>query len=439
MFALFIIIGYFIYSCLSLAQVLETSGDGYISDECWYVSSARNILEKVFGVLPNMDMDGIYASIFVNDSATASAIAESLGIKVIHVYERLPAIYVSASAESIYNFCKVVNVSDIVYGWRLPDTNNINRYFNLEHPPMAKYLIGLSMFLFGDRPFYWRMPNIFAGAVTLILLFMLARTLASDYLALLIVGSVSIDPLFRNMSVIAMLDIWTALFTVLAGYFLVKRLYDFSVLSVAIGATFKFTALTFMFAIILSYVLDMLYRGSLRIKSTLEFIGFSVLAFIMMYFATSSPLIAFFNVERWFYLNFILIFLSTKIVGHPYTSTPWEWFFGIKPFPLLNRPHIVASGNIAICALTFILMLFEFPSWFELTPSSKKSLRMLAGTFLGYMLIFVTLRRDMFSFYMVQMTPLVYVFFTLTIFEYITLKQYRKTLELWLSFILPAS
>jgi len=39
---------------------IERRGKGYVSDEVWYVSSARNILIKVFHVEPRNPLDGGY-------------------------------------------------------------------------------------------------------------------------------------------------------------------------------------------------------------------------------------------------------------------------------------------------------------------------------------------------------------------------------------------
>ena len=39
-------------------------------------------------------------------------------------------------------------------------------YYNLEHPPLAKFVIALSMLACGDEPLCWRIPSIAMGALT---------------------------------------------------------------------------------------------------------------------------------------------------------------------------------------------------------------------------------------------------------------------------------
>lgn len=429
------VVGYFIYSCLSLASEL----DCYISDEAWYVSSARNILEKIFSAMPRMD--GVYATVFIHNSGVMnfSAVASSLGVSVLYRYEYLPAVYVEATSfDAVKTFCKAVNGSDVVYGWRFPDVANMtffNYYFNFEHAPMAKYLIGLSMLLIGDRPLYWRIPSIIAGAITLILVFMLVRSLLRSHaLALLTVFLTSIDPLFKSMSVIAMLDIWTALFTVLAAYFLAEKRYELSILAVAVGSTFKYTSLTFMATIILFYIVDAFYRGKglkHMVIKVFKVIGFSSMLIVLVQVAANAPIIVAVGVDKWLYLNTIgLMKAHVANVGHPAASLPWEWFFGIKAFCMHNNPLLIARGFVSAYALAFILMLFELPSCLNVTPS-RRALLMLAGTFMGFITIYILLRRDLFSFYAVQITPLIYTFLVLVLFEYSMYKEYAKTIKRW--------
>ena len=60
-----------------------------------------------------------------------------------------------------------------------------------EHPPLAKYLIALSIKFFGDRPLGWRFPSALAGAAVALSAFgltlQLARSLHSAYIAWLLI------------------------------------------------------------------------------------------------------------------------------------------------------------------------------------------------------------------------------------------------------------
>src|SRR5690349_2480417 len=53
-------------------------------------------------------------------------------------------------------------------------------YTNIEHPLLGKWLIGLSMALFGDTPWGWRVLSTIAGAATVTAIFLIAQSLFRD-------------------------------------------------------------------------------------------------------------------------------------------------------------------------------------------------------------------------------------------------------------------
>ncbi len=91
---------------------------------------------------------------------------------------------------------------------------------NNEHPPLAKYLIMYSILALGDTPLAWRLPSIVMGALTLPVLYLLARRLIWDEkAALLAVVLFALDVTSFNISSIAILDA-PSLFFALAGSYL---------------------------------------------------------------------------------------------------------------------------------------------------------------------------------------------------------------------------
>jgi len=84
---------------------------------------------------------------------------------------------------------------------------------SLYKPPLGKVLITLSMKLFGDTPFGWRMPSVLLGAATVVAVFLLLNLLLDDY-TLALTGA--LIALFNNFVYVfartAMMDIFLVAF-----------------------------------------------------------------------------------------------------------------------------------------------------------------------------------------------------------------------------------
>src|SRR6266508_1894909 len=85
------------------------------------------------------------------------------------------------------------------------------------HPPLGKWLIGVSIRIFGYRPGGWRVAPLVAGILTVALLYILARKLlGSTTGASIAAGLLAIDFLHLVQSRTAMLDVFVPLFVVAA-------------------------------------------------------------------------------------------------------------------------------------------------------------------------------------------------------------------------------
>jgi dolichyl-phosphate-mannose-protein mannosyltransferase len=88
------------------------------------------------------------------------------------------------------------------------------------HPPLGKWLIALSITLFGDTPFGWRFVGAFAGVLTVAATYAIARRLLRGSPGQSLLAAVApllllMDGLFLAQARIAMLDIFLVLFTTL--------------------------------------------------------------------------------------------------------------------------------------------------------------------------------------------------------------------------------
>jgi dolichyl-phosphate-mannose-protein mannosyltransferase len=87
------------------------------------------------------------------------------------------------------------------------------------HPPLGKWLIGLGMQLFGINPTGWRIASVVAGAIISAIVAMIAWHWTQRIeLALLAGLLVTVDGIMFTASRVAMLDIFEALFVVLAAH-----------------------------------------------------------------------------------------------------------------------------------------------------------------------------------------------------------------------------
>lgn len=89
--------------------------------------------------------------------------------------------------------------------------------FEWLHPPLAKLIQGLSIFLLGDYSFAWRLPSVIFGVLVVAAVYHLAQVLFKDrWLSLLSALFASIEGLLIVQSRIAMNDIFVTLFMLLA-------------------------------------------------------------------------------------------------------------------------------------------------------------------------------------------------------------------------------
>ncbi len=427
---------------------------GYVSDEVWYVNAARNILKSVFGLKPHLDRPQatlIYSS---NDILQeALNIAPIYGIEVSsNRFSKIQAIYVKAEdMRSIEIFARISNASDIIYGWILGDAENINKYLNLEHPPMAKYLIALTMYLFGDRPFLWRIPSIIMGFLTILFSFLVAYEISRSYeLALIISALVAVDPLTRVMSSIALLDIFVTATTLITVYIALRGYLEEAILFMGFASTFKFTALLAFIPLLFLYIRKIVKcysdKFSFILFESIRYLLLALLSFAFFQLLVSIPIIIRIGIGEWLKSSIfgaISWHLSAKCTSAncPIASTPWDWFFGINSFPIYIDPKqgtIVAQGLIPAYVICFILMFFTIP-YRKIDNQSRTAWYLIISLFLGYTLLWILGSRTQYSFYAVQLTPFIYIYLIIQIYEFlnreniiIALRSWKETLDaLW--------
>jgi predicted membrane-bound dolichyl-phosphate-mannose-protein mannosyltransferase len=403
-------------------------GNGYVSDEVWYVNSARNLLRDFYGIKTQfIDPKGYayYTVVFTDFKSRdnqiniiQSKISEVNG-KINKTYTNFPAICFMVPYNSNFEI-PLENVTMFFSGFPYADVQSILNYYNFEHPPLGKLIIGASMIINRDEPIAWRIPSIiFSSLIPLIVFFIVTRL--TDPIAGAVASIVPhLDTLMNNMGFIAFLDVYLAFFIALSLLFAVYNKYFISAIMIGIAAAIKLPA---VFLIPALYVF-------LRIKGIDVFKSFYVSFIIptITWFLINGFIIFKLGFLRW--LNEIIGALkwhTTPRPPGPPTSTPWGWFINENPFYFHFNPTYSASVNIILYLAAIVFLIFTaYLTIYRSKDFAAPSLWFL-GIFLGFILIYILGNRTLYSFYTFSFIPMVYVIFVANIYSmFFPIKNERK-------------
>lgn len=398
----------FYWKSYALASTLNVDLDQvkYVSDETWYVTASRNMLVAM-GYSLRSEVNGtLYATLFFPDNTTLEGYIEKAGlygVKIVSKYNKITAVSVRGSPEEIEYSMRESRVLKVIWGYPYPDRENIDSYYNLEHPPLGKYFIALSMLVFGDLPVYWRLPGVIAGSIIIVLAFIIGLRLSGPIGGLLASIVLYFDTLLLNMSSIAMLEIYVMLFLTLTLLFLVYRKPILASIALGLAASVKLSGL---FVTIPLYIIAK-REGYDSLRAYLLAFIIPLITIGLMCF----PLYPVFGVS-----NVITSLVSSigwhtsikhKLTEGPPVSAPWEWFYNANPFYFHFNPDLAAIVNppIYIGALIVALLLLGA------TLSKKYKVQGYPPLFftfilLGYIVMYVLGGRTQYSYYVSLLTPL---------------------------------
>ncbi|MGC8953355.1 MAG: glycosyltransferase family 39 protein [Desulfurococcus sp.] len=399
-------------------------GKGYVSDEVWYVGSARTILVKVFGLEPRMPEDNYGYTIIYNgqiDYSLIMRIAGKLGVSIRSDYSDLKAFYASGYKGNLTLFIdeikKYISVSDVIPGWMMPDHNGINNYINQEHPPLGKYITAAVMYLVGDQPLYWRLPVVLLGALSVILVYSSMRKLTGNIVVAFATSLLfMVDPLTRTLFSIVLLDGFTTFFSILSFHYAVDRKYYESLIAGIIAGLFKFTGLFTLIPLLILYLRRELRKNPSFANlayTTIVFILAATSLFLLAFTCVSIPLIRYMGLGNWVkysLLGSIEWHTSIKCNGPcPGSSSPWDWFLGVNGFTVYVDPTVVAMGFYPFWSTVLVSLVL-------LAPLIIKDKRYgilwiyLVGVFTGYLIVWAMGGRSQYSFYSIQLAPFTYMY-----------------------------
>jgi predicted membrane-bound dolichyl-phosphate-mannose-protein mannosyltransferase len=292
-------------------------------------------------------------------------------------------------------------------------------YFNPEHPPLGKYIIGLSMILCGDKPLCWRLPGVVeAGTIPVILYagYFYSRRDAWGILAGLAtaLGASSLLSL-RYEAAVAMLDIHQAFFSALAIAALAAGRPILFLAFTGLAASVKYSGF-FLIPALWLYIPHYCSGEESWVCRAKLFI-YSILIPPLVVVTVSLPLIYHFGTV-WFWKNSVIGALSWHTSNRPPgppTSSPMGWMLNVNPFYFDYDTLIggVANPLVYLIAIPVGAILVVYT-----TPATRRPASGSAAFFsaLGLYLLLFNLgalhipglhgNKTLYSFYLVQLSPL---------------------------------
>ena len=336
----------------------------------------------------------------------------------------------------------LINIFHIHRGEWWPSSSSIKPgYYNLEHPPLAKYFIGLSMLLFGDKPVSWRIPSVILTATLPLLVYVAIIKYFKGVIGVLagVLATVSLlfDPVVHTMGSLAMLDPYLAFFSALTFVLAIYDKKNLAGISLGLALSIKYSG----------YFLAPFMYALLRLKGEKpgKALYYVFILPVIVLLLLNIPLIAHFGLSTWVDQSIIgaIEWHTTSRGPGPPASSPWGWLLNsnyfIMSFQPFRYPAVVNSVVYIIALLSAIILLPMF-----MPGRTFYGIGALLSIWLGYVLTFVAGNHTLYSFYTIQLSPFAAIAFSETFIALYLLMEgklsglYRKNLDPYKSVILNA-
>ncbi|MGH7779952.1 MAG: phospholipid carrier-dependent glycosyltransferase, partial [Candidatus Binataceae bacterium] len=239
------------------------------------------------------------------------------------------------------------------------------------HPPLAKLVIALGIWIFGDHSWGWRVGNACLGTILIGVTYLLGRRMTRSRLAgALGAGAVLLDGLYLVDSRIAVIDITYLTFAAIS-YLLLFRIFDtpgmaarrrlLVILGVAlglcVGAKLLIPEVTFL--LVMGFLIWVLATEPVQTRRDRRITGAILLTggvASIVYLATFLP---HYYLGWWggiqdlfkYYKDVIGYEKSVASATHPYSSKWWSWPMMLRPvaywqnFPKVGKVETVWGGG----------------------------------------------------------------------------------------------
>lgn len=324
-------------------------------------------------------------------------------------------------------------------GYCYPNAGNILNYMNLEHPPLGKYLVAVAMVTCGDRPVCWRLPSVISGVAVLVVQYVLLRGVLGGFwggvISVIVPIVTMLDRTFRSMMLVAMLDAPLALLTYLACFFSIKGKVYKSSAFLSLASSTKFSG---------AFIVPALYTDYSRKIPPALAVLLLVYAPLAVFVAMSIPLILFKGgllqwwseaVEGAFRWH---ITTKTEPGKGPPIASPWDWITGANSFILHYKyeeglgfvADLIASGNPVLYIATTLLSILIVPRLRKL-PDRGCVWTYTWLTWLMYVFLWLAGNKSQYSFYMVQVVPLLYTLLGILAYHLSEITNLKDVSKAW--------
>ncbi len=285
--------------------------------------------------------------------------------------------------------------------WWVPEAQRIVERAPLErvgYTSLGKLIIASGISIFGDNPWGWRVFSVLLGAASVVLLYLIARTLAGRRTALLASLLLVTNALFFSLSGLATLDISFVFFMLLSFLLYLRHRYALSGLSLALSVLCKPAGILAVFAILGHWWLTRRKEGfrTVGLFSASALLAFFILLPVTDFIATGQWFNPLARLSNMFLLHSLPIY-PPNAEG---TSNPWEWL--ILPTGILTKSRYTLMVTPTIWLLTIPSLAYLFYRYFFVMKNRNTArfvLLWFAATYLLWIPITLISARPMYIHY----------------------------------------
>jgi len=311
---------------------------------------------------------------------------------------------------------------------------------NHEHPPLAKLMIALSMWLIGNDEYGFRLPSVLFGTLSILVFYLLLKRVSGDKLLSLIATFLfSFDNLVFVHSRIATLDIFVLFFMILGFYWYFGKRMVLSGVAFGLSTLCKIGGLYGVLAIGIYHVGKALFakkegleqQSWMRRLEDLERLVIAYgISFVGLLFVMDRLWVGYPNPIE--HITFILNYTRALTAPFPtgIQSYPWQWLLNQVQIPYLKvdvnkivddvvvgtytSVHFNGAMNPLIVYLTLPTILYAGYLFFSRRDDlSLFTIAWFAGTYLPFVPMALLWNRIMYLFYFLNTIPSVCIAITL--------------------------
>lgn len=217
---------------------------------------------------------------------------------------------------------------------------------NMEHPPLAKYLIAATMEIFGDDRLGRRIAPAIFGSLLLVVvyLWLLPYGETTAWIAVVLTGA---GGFWFVLSRVCMISIFEVFFCVLGFYLLDKKKHLLCGLSLGAAVCCRWNAV-FAVALIVIWLFAHKQIGEAFL------VGLSsIVSYVALYLPAAK-----FSMAQLVWSQFYAYEWHRNAIGNPAVAQPWyEWFYRTTPEKTLDNllacPILVGLGLISVGYLLY--------------------------------------------------------------------------------------